>query len=51
MHRPVSVVAGPLGIEVPTFAEDRPILKIKIAEFSELPDAKPPDSSDQAFME
>lgn len=38
-------------VSVPTFTEDRPILKIKIAEFSELPDAKPPDSSDQAFME
>ena len=39
-------------VSVPTFTENRPILKIKIAEFSELPDAKePPDSSDQAFME
>ena len=38
-------------MSVATFTEDRPILKIKIAEFSELPDVKPPDSSDQAFME
>ena len=37
--------------DVPTSPDSRPILKIKIAEFSELPSGSPPDASTHAFRE
>ena len=36
---------------VPTSLRTRPTLKIKIAEFSELPSGKPPNASEHAFQE